>query len=139
MRFLLQERSTDAKRLPGYWGFFGGGIRLGESPLEAVEREAFEELSYKVRSPVLFLEQPFLLEQAHQTVIEGPEAGYMWAFAEEFTAKKDHLRINEGRSSMWVTLDVVEELRMLEHDKVVIRTLCELLEKGWLPPFCREV
>ncbi len=40
----LQKRATDAKRLPGYFGFWGGGIESGETPEEALQREMREEL-----------------------------------------------------------------------------------------------
>lgn len=44
-KILLQKRDSDASSLPGYWSFFGGGIEDIESPVEAVKREAMEELS----------------------------------------------------------------------------------------------
>ncbi|MDP2708681.1 MAG: NUDIX domain-containing protein [bacterium] len=45
-KILLQHRAEDAKRLPGYWGFFGGGIDQGETPEQAVRRETMEVLKY---------------------------------------------------------------------------------------------
>lgn len=41
---LLQHRDKYAPRLPKMWAFFGGGIKEGETPKEAVMREAYEEL-----------------------------------------------------------------------------------------------
>ena len=54
---LLQHRTDDALRLPGYWAFFGGGIEQGENPTEALEREIREELSYLVQNPQFFVAQ----------------------------------------------------------------------------------
>ena len=127
-RVLLQERSADAERLPGYWGFYGGGIKPNESPLEAVKREAFEELNYQLHEPALFFEQPFQLGRRYQRVTEEVENGYMWAFTERFSGSKENLRILEGRSGVWTTVNAVEKLHMMEHDKAVIRTLHELLQ-----------
>lgn len=41
-RILVQRRG----HRPPPWGFFGGGIEAGERPLQAVIREAQEELSF---------------------------------------------------------------------------------------------
>ena len=54
---LLQHRTDDAFRLPGYWAFFGGGIEEGENPTEALKREIREELSYEVQTPKFLLAQ----------------------------------------------------------------------------------
>ena len=43
-KVLLQHRSKNAKRLPNYWGAFGGGIEEGETPEEALRRELLEEI-----------------------------------------------------------------------------------------------
>lgn len=42
----LQKRAKDAKRLPDYFGFFGGGIENNESSEEALKREILEELDF---------------------------------------------------------------------------------------------
>ena len=51
--FLLQHRTDDAPRNPGFWSIFGGGIEEGESPFEAVIREIKEELDYDLKNPEL--------------------------------------------------------------------------------------
>src|SRR5690348_7786634 len=56
-RILLQHRTNDAFRLPGYWAFFGGGIEKGGTPMEALIREIREELSYQVQNPNFLLAQ----------------------------------------------------------------------------------
>ena len=51
---LLQHRTKDAPTFPDHWSLFGGGIEEGETPEQAVRREALEELSYQLASPRLF-------------------------------------------------------------------------------------
>lgn len=50
---LLQHRTADAPTYPNHWGFFGGGIEVGETPEMALVRESKEELEYHVVSPAL--------------------------------------------------------------------------------------
>ncbi|MGA7953782.1 MAG: NUDIX domain-containing protein [Gloeobacterales cyanobacterium] len=52
-RFLLQLRDNIPGILyPGYWGFFGGHVELGETPEVAMRRELLEEIGYE--PPVLY-------------------------------------------------------------------------------------
>ena len=53
-KILLQHRTNNANRNPGIWGFFGGRIKPGESPLKALYREIWEELRYLLKAPFLF-------------------------------------------------------------------------------------
>lgn len=41
---LMQLRSLDAERIPGYISFFGGGVDEGETPDQGLIREIKEEL-----------------------------------------------------------------------------------------------
>ena len=49
-RFLLMQRSDTCDQ-PGTWCGLGGGIEEGESPDEAVRREAWEEAQFPEDSP----------------------------------------------------------------------------------------
>jgi 8-oxo-dGTP pyrophosphatase MutT (NUDIX family) len=42
-RILLQLRSPDRKNR-NYWGFWGGGASVGETPIQTINRELIEEL-----------------------------------------------------------------------------------------------
>lgn len=52
-RILLQDRRSISK-FGEEWGFFGGSIEAGESPIETAIREIEEELEYKLTSPKFF-------------------------------------------------------------------------------------
>jgi mutator protein MutT len=52
-KVLLQHRDAGAPLMPNSWGFFGGHIDQGETPEDAVVREAKEELQIDVK-PRLF-------------------------------------------------------------------------------------
>ena len=51
-RALLVHRSPSRRWYPDCWDLVGGHIEPGESPLEAVRRECFEELGVLVHDPV---------------------------------------------------------------------------------------
>ncbi len=54
-KFLMQLRDNiPGIRYPGHWGFFGGHLETGETPLEGVKRELLEEISYTPPSLSLF-------------------------------------------------------------------------------------
>ena len=46
VRVFLQKRSANAKRGPGRFAFFGGGIEKNETPEVALNREIKEELDF---------------------------------------------------------------------------------------------
>ena len=48
-KIILQHRDKNIKRFPDYWGFFGSEIERGETPENAVKREAKEELSIEFK------------------------------------------------------------------------------------------
>jgi 8-oxo-dGTP diphosphatase len=53
---LLQHRDENPYTVfPGHWGLFGGGVEEGESLEEALDREIWEELEYKVQHKELWL------------------------------------------------------------------------------------
>ncbi len=55
-KFLMQLRDNiPTIWYPGYWGFFGGHIELGETPEIAVVREVMEEISYAMPTPEFYM------------------------------------------------------------------------------------
>ena len=117
-RILLQHRTPDAFSLPNYWAFFGGGIERGESPEQAVEREALEELSYQVRNPHYLMAQ---------TVRESQDESIKYVFVEQY--QDQPLVLGEGQAMGWFSPDETHELKMIEHDRVVVERIREYLNQ----------
>lgn len=113
-QFLLQHRTKDAVVLPDYWAFFGGGIKEGETPEDAVRREALEELNYEVNAPRFFLEQDFRI---------GNTNGRMYVFIEAFYGNSDDLTLREGQGWGWYKASEIDKLKMIDHDRQLIRSI----------------
>lgn len=117
-QILLQHRTHDAFRLPNYWAFFGGGIEPVESPLEALEREVLEELSYQVQNPY------FLMAQK---VRDGEDENTKYVFVEHY--QDQPLQLGEGQAMGWFFPDETHELKMIEHDRVIVERMRDYLNQ----------
>jgi 8-oxo-dGTP diphosphatase len=108
---LLQHRAGDAERLPGYWAFFGGGIDANETPLEAVKRETLEELGYQLNNPKKIMTQQF----------EGSDhSGVKHVYIEKYDPSQK-LNLSEGQDMKWVALPVAVRMKIVDHDKIVLK------------------
>ena len=110
---LLQQRALDAKRAPGKWGFFGGGIEEGETERDAVLRECFEETNYKLSNP------KFL----HSECVNGIDTLYI--FSEKYDNKQE-IVLGEGRDFAWFKINDVEKLDIIPHDKEILLKMKEI-------------
>ena len=110
-KILLQHRAEDAERLPGYWAFFGGGIEVGETPEQAVKREALEELNYTLKNPRLIMKQDFLSKD---------ETNEKHVFVEEFDPSKK-ITLGEGQNFGWFHLSEINKLKIIDHDIEVLK------------------
>lgn len=108
-KILLQHRSNDAGRYPGYWGFFGGGIEGRETPEEAVRRECLEELCYELDSPALVMRHKFS---------DKTYSGIKYVFIEPYDAGKKLVQ-KEGQGMRWAGIHEINWLKTVEHDKAV--------------------
>ena len=115
---LLQHRTDDAFRLPGYWAFFGGGIEQGENPTEALRREIREELSYEVQGPKFFLAQKVRDEENDIT---------KYVFVEQY--QDQPLQLGEGQAMGWFSPDETHELKMIDHDRFVVDQVRDYLNR----------
>ncbi len=106
-KVLLQQRGLDAKRAPGKWGFFGGGIEEGETEYDAILRECIEETNYKLSNP------KFL----HSECINGVDTLYI--FSEKYDNKQE-IVLGEGQDFAWFKICDVKNLDMISHDKGIL-------------------
>lgn len=113
-KFLLQHRTKDAAVLPDYWAFFGGGIKEGEIPEDAVRREAYEELNYRLQAPQFFTEQDFNTDAIK---------GHMYVYIEAFSGSKSALKLQEGQGWGWYKASEINKLKMIDHDRQLIRSI----------------
>lgn len=97
----LQKRSMTKDIQPGKWDTaVGGHVMYGESILEALYRESFEELALTDYNPV------YLGSYCYNT---GRDMEFVNIFAAvgHYNVTPDHNEVDEGR---WIPLDKVEEM-----------------------------
>lgn len=120
-RFLLQLRTDDAPTFPNTWGFFGGGIEEDEEPIDAVIREAKEELGYECTAPKL-------LCSVHPDAIDYPLFGGKRHYFIENLDTSQSLQLAEGKSMGWFTLDEMLNIRLAPHNIEVVKILQQQID-----------
>lgn len=111
-RILLQHRTDDAPTFPAHWSFFGGGVEPGETPEQAVQREALEELSYALKAPQLWLSQPFDYDGRPYT---------QHIFREEYDGTA--LVLGEGQAMAWFAPEETGALLMSTHSRAAVEAM----------------
>ena len=101
----LERRSKTAERLPDFYGFWGGGIEIGETPEQALIREVKEEMSIDLKGYKFFREFKFtisisylyylLVDDNFETTIKLTEAQYGKFFTEEGIVAEEKLIEND--------------------------------------------
>ncbi len=86
--------------------------------MEALEREALEELSYEVQNP------SFLMAQK---VKDGNEEVTKYVFVERYQDQPLHL--GEGQAMGWFCPNETHELKMIDHDRAIVERMREYLQQ----------
>jgi 8-oxo-dGTP diphosphatase len=95
---------------PNYWSIIGGGIEIGETPLEAIERECLEEIGL-VPANIKFLNKIFMplhgLSEEHEIFI----------FRGEIHEEVDEIILTEGQRLEYFYLEDIKNLKIPLHIK----------------------
>ncbi len=111
----LQKRTADAKRNPGCWGMFGGGVEKGETPEAAMQREIAEELEYKPLKPIYFSD--------YETA-----DGILHVFFEEVPDDFDNkVIVHEGDFGRFITIEEFRQGKVSPGASAIIPQLHEYL------------
>ncbi len=100
-KLYLQKRSMKKKLLPGYWDTaVGGHVSFGEGVLEALYREASEELGFTEFNPIPVTTYVFWGNHECELV------NVFACVGNNFSPKPDHDEVSEGR---WWSAEEIEE------------------------------
>lgn len=105
-QILLQHRSEDAPRWPGYWALFGGGVEGNETVEEALRRELLEEIGYEVKNPRIFATEESVSEDG--LLIKGN------IFVEKYDASQPLIIGDGGQGFGWFTLEEALQLKITD-------------------------
>jgi len=112
----LQKRSKDAKRLPDFFGFFGGGAENNEDPQEALLREIREEMNYIPRG------------YSYLGKYEFPRSVKSIFYLEVGDGFENEIKIDEGEYGKWFgEEEALAEPKLIEEDRTVLRDLFKKL------------
>jgi 8-oxo-dGTP pyrophosphatase MutT (NUDIX family) len=120
-KFLLQHRTDDAAIMPGYWAFFGGGIKKGETPEMAILRECREELDLELNLPHLAMEKDFK---------ENKFYGHLYIFVAFYDGDKESLKLQEGQGWGWFGEIDMLNLKMKNRDRKIIRNVSQYIDNN---------
>ncbi|MDD4989844.1 MAG: NUDIX hydrolase [Candidatus Pacebacteria bacterium] len=120
----LQKRSADTKRLPDYFGFWGGGIQKNETPEQGLLREVKEEMDYTPSDYHFFGKYIFPRREKN---------GYSEKFVFILEVKdsfENEIKILEGEYGKYFNEKEAEkEPKLIEDDKIILRDIFKTLQK----------
>lgn len=106
----LQKRSKDAKRLPDYFGFFGGGIENKETAEQGLRREMEEEIGFAPEGYIFFRTYEFPRSIKNIYTLEVDDS-----FEKQVT-------ILEGEYGKWFSQkESFNENKLIDEDKLVLK------------------
>lgn len=112
-QILIAKRSENKKRAPLKWELSGGGVRAGESSLQAILRELTEEIGLKFSA-----DEAILLKEAQKDEENGGGCFKdFWLFKTDIKAEDITFPDKEATEAKWVTID--ELLNMVDQDEII--------------------
>lgn len=106
----LQKRDRNKKRLPDYFGFFGGGAENNENPEQTLKREIMEEMNFTPRGYEHRGQYNF-----ERTIMDI----FVLEVSDDFESK---IQVNEGEYGRYFTKEEISsEPKLIEDDKAVLR------------------
>ena len=109
--FLLQKKDLRYIWFPGKWCLFGGGIKSGELPEQALLRELKEELKYNFKDSV------FLGRRNYEDVANGRiRGGTSHIYEIKFPGEISGLSLREGAGLAFFDISELESQNLVRHD-----------------------
>jgi 8-oxo-dGTP pyrophosphatase MutT (NUDIX family) len=119
---LLQHRTPDASYYPNCWGFFGGGIEEGETPKEALKREAREELQLDLGG-VKFFKRYEIKEE------DGIRERFLYLIPTKMTLDQLKSQQREGDGIGFFTTEEVKKLKINPHIRFIFDEVKKYLKE----------
>ena len=111
---LLQKKTLDYKIAPGgYWCIFGGEIKKGETPEQAVIREVAEETGYVINNQKLFCTKDYVLKNG--------EHGKLYAFTAPFNGNLSQISLREGAGFAFFSASELSFIKVIETSLDVLK------------------
>ena len=115
----MQKRDKGAKRVPDWFGFFGGGVEKNETPENAMLREIKEELTYTPAGYKLFSRYEFFHSINNVFVLE---------VSDDFESK---IKVEEGQYGKFFSADDIKNKTMIsDSDKLIIKQLNDAFDSS---------
>lgn len=115
--FFLQVRDHNAPRLPGFFGFFGGGLESGESSDEALAREIKEELGLTLTDEHRLFSRYETLTMINHVYIIGANERF-----------EGSVTVYEGECGVFLSeTQIKQEDKICDSDKLILTQLSKTL------------
>lgn len=112
--FVLRENISNITN-PGRWGLIGGGIKDGETPLEALEREVKEESNIEIHDIEYLMSRDIVQKLKGKDI---PIVGHLFVANTHYDI--DEIKVYEGEKAQYFTLDEIKREDLVPALKEII-------------------
>lgn len=113
-RVLLQYRDKNTSWYPNYWGSFGGQMEEGETPEQAVRREAKEELGIELTDLKFF--RRYELKRG-----KGTYESFIFVAPLAIPVEKLREQQREGEDLGFFNSDELKDIKMTDLTKLILK------------------